>query len=219
MAASRPGAQAPSATASGSRTPWLVAGIIIILFLAFMVARLMPGKQTPQRADMANVGNAPPGGATPEGPGGAPGGGAPPDISAMTPEERFVRLSDRLLSAAASGDSATATTFAPMALAAYGMLPDADAALRYRAARIHARTGDYPAALALADTILAVAPDHLLGLVARGEVAKMQGDSARLTAVQHAFDAAYEKEIARQDRPEYQEFRADLDGFRGSSGR
>ncbi len=211
-AARRQGGKTASGASASSRTPWLVAGILIILLLAVIIANLMPGKEDqPRRADMANVGNAPPGGAVPEGPAAT---GAPPDIASLTPQERFVRLSDRVLRAFASGDSATAMTFAPMAVAAYGMLPDVDAALRYRAASIQARTGDFPAALALADSMLAASPDHLLGLLVRGEVAKRQGDTTRLNAARQSFDAAYDNEIARQDRPEYQEFRADLDEFR-----
>lgn len=199
---------------SASRTPWLVAGVVIILLLAFIIANLMPGKEQPRRADMANVGNAPPGGGVPQGQVEGPGGVTPPDISALTPEQRFVRLSDRVLTAAASGDSSTATTFAPMALAAYGLLPETNPGLRYRAAMINARTGNYPGALALADSILATAPNHLLALLIRGEVAALQRDASRAAAARAAFNAAYARETARQDRPEYQEFRAELDALR-----
>ncbi len=216
-AARRPSGQAASESTTESRTPWLVAGIIIILLLAFVIANLMPGKEQPRRADMANVGNAPPGGGIPQGqPEGPLAGATPPDISALTPEQRFVRLSDRVLTAAAGGDSATATTFAPMAIAAYGMLPETNASLRYRAAMINARTGNYPGALALADSILTADPSHLLGLLIRGEVATLQRDAARVAAARDAFNAAYANETARPDRPEYQVFRTALDAFRNS---
>lgn len=201
---------------TSSRTPWLVAGILIIVFLAVMIGFLMPGKDGPRRADMANVGNAPPGGGVPSD-GAAPvggTGGTPPDISALTPEQRFVRLSDRVLNAAAAGDSSTVAAFAPMALAAYGMLPASTAGLRYRAAMLSANAGDYPAALILADSIIAATPNHLLGLLVRGDVARRQGDSARLSAARQAFSAAYATEIARTDRPEYEEFRTAIEAFR-----
>ena len=40
------------------------------------------------------------------------------------------------------------------------------------------QVGDFPGALALADTILARTPGHLFGYIVRGTAAGFQGDSA-----------------------------------------
>jgi hypothetical protein len=54
--------------------------------------------------------------------GGAAAGGPPPDISSMSPRERFDRLYNRIMTAAENGDEETVTNFSPMALSAYTML-------------------------------------------------------------------------------------------------
>ena len=57
-----------------------------------------------------------------------------PDISNMSPEERFLRLWDRVERAASNGDTTTVRQFAPMALGAYAQLPSADNDQRFHAA-------------------------------------------------------------------------------------
>ena len=67
------------------------------------------------------------------------------------------------MNAIEQGDSATATQFLPMALAAYGQLNRSDIDLRYHAAMLHVAAGDLPQAAALADSITAEVKDHLFG--------------------------------------------------------
>ncbi len=112
--------------------------------------------------------------------GAAAGGEAPPDISNMSPRERFDRLYNRIMTAAENGDEATVTNFTPMALSAYTMLDTVDADARYHVALIKLHTGDIDGATALGDTILATTPGHLFGYIVLGTVARFRKDDAAL---------------------------------------
>lgn len=138
------------------------------------------------------------------------GAGAPPDISQMSPTERFLRLHDRIMAAAEKGDTTTVATFTPMALTAYGMLDRVDADLRYHAAELHVRVRDYPPALALADTIAQIAPNHLLASVIRAEVARIRGDRPGFDTSRRQFLKDYAAQLAT-GRPEYAEHKAMLE--------
>jgi hypothetical protein len=144
-------------------------------------------------------------------PSGAPE--SPPDISQMTPRERFDRLYNRVMRAAESGDEATVTRFTPMALMAYSQLQALDADAHYHAALLKVHTGDAEGALALADTILTQNPGHLFGYVVRGTVARWQKDSTALKAAYSGFLAHYESEL-KAGRAEYGEHTRALDEFR-----
>jgi hypothetical protein len=143
-----------------------------------------------------------------------PAGGAaaavPPDISAMTPRERFDRLYARALEAAQSGDGAGAAQFTPMALAAYGMLDTVDADARYHAALLHLHAGNVAPARLLADTILQHDPAHLFGHLIRVTIARWERDDAGLRAAYRTFLTHAPAELART-RPEYDAHRATLD--------
>jgi hypothetical protein len=180
-----------------------VAGLAIVaLSLVFL---LRGGALRPAPApEMANPGNA--GGAS-----GIPG--QPPDISNMSPEERFNRLFDRVMRAAESGDSATVAQFSPMTLAAYGMLPEPTADLRFHAAMVRLATADYDGALALADTILSRSPGHLFGYVIRGEAADRRSRMEDLTRSYRDFLDHYDAEL-RSGRPEYDDHKPVLDNFK-----
>jgi hypothetical protein len=142
----------------------------VIAGLSYIALLGVNRNNPPEVARMANAGNAAPGAQGGEGGEGTAGpAGTPPDISSMSPAERFNRLFDRVMRAAAAGDEAQAKQFAPMALLAYGMLDTVTADLRYHAAVLYAETGQDAAALALADTILAQDQNHLFGYVVRGE--------------------------------------------------
>jgi hypothetical protein len=136
-----------------------------------------------------------------------------PDISQMTPRERFDRLFDRVMGAAERGDSTTVTQFSPMALGAYDMLDQFDADARYHAAMIHLVNGNMGAARALADTIQKEAPNHLFGYLIRGEAADRANDLAALNTAYRAFLSSYDAELGA-DRIEYREHQRALDDFR-----
>ncbi len=183
---------------SGDRPAWIVAWLLVVVAVGGILFWVLRDQPTPQGTpDMANA------------PGASPAAGAPPDISQMSPTERFLRLHDRVMAAAERGDSTTVATFTPMALTAYGMLEQVDADLRYHAASLHLRVGDFPAALALADTILKSAPNHLLGLVIRAEAAQARGDQAAFRQSRDQFLRVYAAQLAA-GRPEYTEHQAML---------
>jgi hypothetical protein len=139
--------------------------------------------------------------------------GQPPDISNMTPRERFDRLYDRVMKAAQSGDAATAEQFTPMALAAYAQLDTVDADARYHAALLKAHAGDLPGTLALADTMLVKSPGNLLAYMVRGSAARFGKDDAALRRAYADFLRHYDVEIKKSDAG-YAEHHAAIEDFR-----
>jgi len=141
------------------------------------------------------------------------GGGTPPDISNMTPRERFDRLYNRVMKAAETGDQATQERFGPMALAAYRQLDPPDADARYHAALLMLHGGQVPGAGALADTILAADSTHLFGHLVRRSAARFRGDSAGVRQAEAAFLRHYDAELKR-NREEYGAHRRTLESTR-----
>ena len=162
----------------------------------------------PTAPDMANAGNT--------------GTGAPvaaPDISGMTPREQFDRLYDRVMTSAQGSDTATVIRFWPMASGAYEQLPDSarDADARFHMADLHMLVGQFPAATALADTILAGSRDNLLGYYVHALVAEFQGDSVEARRARASFLAKFPAQIDRP-LPEYTHHRVMLDQYRQALG-
>lgn len=159
------------------------------------------------------------------GPSPATSNATPPDLSAMSPRERFDRLYSRVMGAAESGDTATVASFAPMAFAAYSQLDSVDADARYHAAVLQLHVaGDSGAALRLADSILATSPHHLFGFLIRGTEAQLVGDQRSLRRAQTDFLASWDAE-QKAARPEYRDHQVMLQQFHdaattalGSSG-
>lgn len=203
--------RAATATTSGERLIWSAAWTLVALSIGGIGYVAYTKSTAPARPDMANTGASRP-------PGPTGGGGAPPDISQMTPRERFLRLHDRIMAAFESADTATALRFAPMALAAYGMLESRDPDVRYHAGAIQIRLGDYRAALALADTIQAEAKDHLFADLLRAEAAQASGDQGGFDRSRRAFLAHYDAQLATQ-RPEYEEHLSMLEDFKKQAER
>jgi hypothetical protein len=183
------------------RTPWLIAGVALAASLAvllIMVARESKGAAA--QSDTAAIEQ-------------SPANEVPPDISNMSPRERFNRLYNRVMLATQSGDEATVTRFTPMALMAYAQLDSIDADARYHAALLKVHTGEVDAARALADTILAEDPGHLFGFVVRGTVARFRKDERELKRAFAGFLKRYDQEI-KLGRPEYSEHETSLNDFR-----
>lgn len=192
-----------SAAAGGDRKAWMVAagvGVALLFGVLVMVAR--GGAGAPQAAT--------PGPAAPFASEDA--SGTPPDISTMTPRERFDRLYNRIMRASESGDQQTVTTFTPMALQAYEQLDSVDADARFHLATLKLHTGDAAGASAIADTLLQENPDHLFGYVIRGTVARWQKDEKGMAKAYADFLARYDKEIAA-NRVEYTDHKRMLDDF------
>jgi hypothetical protein len=188
------------AASARDRTPWLVAGLALAGLLAVLLIMLVRKSPAPPPQELAT--NSPEAAAE-----------SPPDISNMSPRERFNRLYNRVMTAAQSGDEATVNRFTPMALMAYAQLDTIDADARYHAALIKVHTGEVAAARALADTILAQTPGHLFGYIVRGTVARFRKDSSELKRAYGDFLKHYDAEM-KLARPEYAEHQTSLKDFR-----
>ncbi|HKG33464.1 MAG TPA: hypothetical protein VKB22_07015 [Gemmatimonadales bacterium] len=189
---------APSIPPS-ERRAWMVAGALCLLLVGGIVYKVSSASPQPVAPDMANAGASSPGRA--------------PDISTLSPRERFDRLFNRIMQAAEQGDSVQVAQFTPMALGAYQQLDTRDIDARYHAAVIHLQAGEMPAAAALADTILAESPGHLFGYVIRGTAARIQGNRAIEARAQREFLAHYQSEMD-QKRVEYLEHGPVLEEFK-----
>ena len=169
------GAPAPAGTgARGGEGPWKLVGGILALVVVFALG-FLAGREGGR------------GGAVPAAAAEAPVEATAPDISNLSPRERFDRLYERVMRASSSGDAATLQRFAPMAVAAYGMLDSVDADARYDVAVIKLHMGDIPGARALADSIVAAQPTHLFGHMLRFTVGRFSGDSAGARRATAAF--------------------------------
>jgi hypothetical protein len=186
---------------SPDRVPWLIAGGALAAMLALLLALTVRGAGSSPAPASA-------GGVAPSGEVGM----AAPDISQLSPKERFDRLYNRVMQAAQSGDQATMSRFMPMALGAYEMLDSADADARYHAALLRVHGGDVQGSRALGDSILAAQPGHLLGYLVLGTTARWARDEAALAKAHREFLAHYEAEM-KANRREYGEHRASIDGF------
>ncbi len=185
--------------------PWLIAAAVVALLVGGIVARIQRGTPAPVVPDMAN-----PGAVT--APGARPAASAP-DISRMSPRERFDRLFNRVVAAAERADTTEVLRFAPMALGAYEQLDSVNPDARYHAAVLLVETGQLAEAAALADTILARAPGHLFGFLIRASVADRRGDAAVGRRAREEFARRYDTELATR-KPEYEEHRAALEALR-----
>ena len=180
------------------RTPWIVGVALAAGVLALILVLL--ARNAPQSAPLALAGS-------------VPGEGVPPDISSMSPQERFNRLFNRVMQAAEAGDEATVAQFTPMALLAYAQLDTVDADARYHAGLLHIHTGEVAASRQLADSILAQQPGHLFGYIIRGTVARREQDRQALDRAYAGFLEHYDQET-RAGRPEYAEHPTALEQFR-----
>jgi len=130
----------------------------------------------------------------PEGPVAAPAGGAPAgmppasgvpatgqstlDLSTMSPREAADRLFDRVMRTIAAGDTVGGLSFQPMAVQAYQGIEPLDLDGLFHQATLEMLV-DPAAALATAERILVLEPDHILGLGAAAEAALGSGDEER----------------------------------------
>jgi hypothetical protein len=195
------------------RTAWLVAAMLCVLLVGGIVYKVSGGASAAAAPDMANTGadsrDRTPAQRLP----GQELQGRAPDISGMTPRERFDRLFNRVMQAAERGDSLEVRRFTPMALGAYQQLDDRDIDARYHAAVLHLEVGDFAPAYALADTILQASPHHLFGYLIRGTAAGFQGDAAARARAERDFLKNYRTEMAA-NRVEYPEHKPALEEFK-----
>lgn len=173
--------------------PWVLGGGLILALVAALFRSAGP---VPAPQSAADAGQRP--------------AATPPDISNLTPRQRFDRLYTRIIEAAQMGDQATVEQFTPMALAAFGMLDTVDADARYHLAMLQLHVGDVAGAQAQADSIKKADPKHLFSYVVSGAVARWTKNETERTKVYQGFLAQYDAEL-KANRPEYLEHRAMLE--------
>jgi Double zinc ribbon len=188
----------PGRSAS-DRTAWIIAAVLCVALVGGIAYKVSSSSPQPAVPDMANTG--------------ASGGDRAPDISSMSPRERFDRLFNRIMQAADRGQPEEIERFTPMALGAYAQLETRDVDARYHAAVIYLQGGGIPQARALADTILQESPGHLFGYVIRGTAARMAGDPKAEARAQRDFLQHYPAESAA-NRVEYLEHKPVVEEFR-----
>jgi len=155
-----------------------------------------------------------PAGASALGPIGDAPGRAPPLTG--TPREQADRLFNRVMQLLAMNDSVQASFFLPMAILAYKQAGELDADGHYHLAVLETTAGNYAAAREAADRILAVTPDHLLGLGAAARAAAAAGDTATARRFYERFLRVYDEELAR-DRQEYRDHAQILPDYRSEA--
>jgi len=171
--------------------PWVLTGALGLVLVLLVAKRGSPPPAEAPAAPLAQP-------------------GAAPDISNLSPEERFNRLYQRIINAAQTGDQATVNQFMPMAVAAYGMLDSVTVDARYHLAMLELHVGDMNAAQAQADSIRTINPAHLFSYVIGAAVARWKKDDKARDAAYREFLKHYEAEWATR-KPEYLEHQSMLD--------
>jgi tetratricopeptide (TPR) repeat protein len=214
------GAATPTAAPAAARPsvlPWAVAGLALAALLAVVLVPRMGGGRTEQPAAGSPPFVQAPGG-------GGPAAGAPAgnpgavDLASMTPREAADRLFNRVMTAVSAGDTAQARQFVPMAVMAYQRVDTLDADGRYHLAALQLVAGDYPAARAEADTLLAGNPSHLFGLFTAAQAELGRGNQAAAKALYQRFVRSYDAEVARR-LPEYEEHAQGLPAMKAEAER
>jgi zinc-ribbon domain len=209
---------APTPSASSNQTlPWAVAAIALLALIALVAGQRF--NRRPAAATVESPVAAPP----TAGPfaGGDPGAGATdpntaerpvraPDISAMSPEERALRLFNRVVSLAEQGKRDSVQFFAPMALMSFQSLPSPSPLQRFELGRIAQLAEVKEIVSAQADTILKASPTHLLGLTLASTGAGMRKEFTKQADFDRRLIAAVTAERAK-NLPEYQVTQVDLD--------
>ena len=101
------------------------------------------------------------------------------------------------------------------ALSAYAALPTLDTDGRFHVAVLQGAAGDYPAAKATAEAILAEHPHHLLAIGAAARAAKEAGDTAAAKAWYQRYMDAWP--LPRETLPEYKEHASLLEKLRAEA--
>lgn len=169
----------------GGNLPWWIAGVAMFgLILVVGINMVRPGATSAPTS-------------------GAPGADANPavgqsslDLSTMTPREAADRLFNRVMTTISQGDTAGALAFQPMAVQAYDLVGDLDLdGLVHRA--LLELLASPEQAMATAEEILAVEPDHVLGLGIAADAAVRMGDDARAEELYRHVMRVYDEQAAR----------------------
>jgi len=130
----------------------------------------------------------------------------------MSPREQADGLFEVVMVALERGDTAPVGFHAPMALGAYRNLGSLDADAQYHVGLLRGALGDNEGMLAMADSLQAVVPGHLLATTLRKAAAEARGDSAGVLSAYRQFLMDYGDE-ASVSRQEYLLHQRSIDAF------
>jgi hypothetical protein len=211
---------APATTTAGRAAPnqtlpWAVAAIALLALIALVAGQRLGRSPAADPAVATAAPGAAPSGSGPfvTDPSADPSPERPvraPDISSMSPDERALRLFNRVVSLAEQGKRDSVQFFAPMALMSFQSLPTPTVLQRFELGRIAELADVKEIATAQADTILKNSPTHLLGLTLASTAAQMRGDTKARAEFDRQLIAAATAERAK-NLPEYQVTQIDLD--------
>ncbi len=192
--------------------PWGAALVALVALVALSAGGYFGGENgsgastSPGALPTASMDGRPSG---PQG-GGAVGAGGAPDIGSMSPSERASRLYVRVMEYAETGKVDSVAMFAPMVMAAHGMLVQPTLDERYHYGRVAEVVGAGNVAKAQADTILAASPSNLLGLVLAVRAARLEDDARAEAAFNARLLAALQSELATNNE-DYINHRPEID--------
>ncbi len=192
------------ATAARFSIAWLVPAIAVLLLVTFLIGQRLGHAGTAATDPVASTS-----GMTSAAPADGRGPRAP-DISSMSPEDRAAKLFDLIMRLGQEGKQDSVRFFAPMAIRAYEMIGPPDLHIRYDEGMIAVIAGDANFAKAEADTILAHAPTHLLGLILAIKAAGLRQDMTARTQFVKTFLAAVPAERMKKLK-EYADHKNDID--------
>jgi len=185
----------PASPTRGARsTVWLAAagGVGVLIVLLVVLLRDSPTPvNTPAAAALAA-------------PGVPLGDPSAIDLSAITPRDAAIRLFDRVMTSVSAGDSVSARSFAPMAIAAYDRVDSLTIDDRYHLAVLHLVNRDATGSRQAAADILGLAPTHLFGLYWAAQAERLLGNSETARALYRQFLDNYDAELTTS-RIEYTE--------------
>lgn len=186
-----------------SATGWLVAaGLMVAVGLGMVIGNRNEAPVTPA-APPAVPPTSPAPMAMPKMPNMAVPPGARPQVP-LTPRDEADMAFNEAMSANEQGDQATARRVIPMALAAYLKLGELDDDSTYHVALLQLVGGDFVAARATSEKILAKKPSHLLALSVAARAAAGAGDAKGAQGYNERLLAGYDTEIVKP-LPEYQD--------------
>jgi hypothetical protein len=199
--------------ASPSRLPWIIGGASVLVILLVFGLRWLSEYREQSAAEIGvRIGDAAPGARVPgEAPAGMGMGGGGDPLS-LPPEQQADRMFDRIMRLSGEGKTDSVAFFAPMAISVYRQLEPLDLDQRFDLGSVALAARQNSLAREQADAILAVDPDHLLGLVLRVRTARAENDAARERTARDRLLAVESAEWAKaSDKIEYQRHRGDIE--------
>jgi len=176
---------AAAATVGGENIGWWLAGAAMFALIVVVGWQTFRGENGPQPSATGSAAT-----------GSSAAGTSSLDLTTITPIDAADRLFNRIMGAIAEGDSVQAQQFMPMALNAYEIAEPLDEDALFHLSMLQRTAFQLEGALASAQRILAIAPGHLLGLLAAGEAASELGQTDAAIGYYRTIVSVYDAQMA-----------------------